>query len=425
MLGRILSLAFHNRVFVAVLAVLGVVAGIAALVDLPVDAFPDTTPVQVQVNTVASALNPEEVERQITFPIETAIGGLPGLENVRSISKFGFSQVVATFKDGTSIYDARQLVFEQIGGVELPDGIDRPALGPIATGLGEVFHYLVTSTDSTRTLEEVRTLHDSIIRPELRRVPGVAEVNSWGGYEKQYEVNVEPRALLAYRLTLDDVVHALEQNNRNVGGGTLQVSGEDVLVHGVGRLETVRDIENVAIASHDGVPVRIANVGAVHVGHEIRRGAVAADGKGEALLGLAFMLMGESSHDVTKRLEKRLERNPPRPSARSQGRSRVQPQRPRRPRDQHGETQPALRCPLRRCRAIRPAGQHPCGAHRRSDNSAGDDSHRAQHARARHRSEPAEPRRARLRHHRGRCRGDGREQRPTPGGALSRRRAER
>jgi cobalt-zinc-cadmium resistance protein CzcA len=307
MLERILEFAFKNRAFMAVLAVVGVVAGAYALTRLPVDAFPDTTPVQVQVNTVASALNPEEVERQITFPIETAIGGLPGLENVRSISKFGFSQVVATFKDGTSIYDARQLVHEQASSVELPDGIDPPMLGPIATGLGEVFHYLVTSTDSTRTLGEIRSLHDSIIKPELRRIPGVAEVNAWGGYEKQYEVNVEPRSLLAYHLTLDDVVHALEENNRNVGGGTLAVSGEDVLVHGVGRLQTVRDIENVVIASHDGVPVKIGNVGEVRIGHEIRRGAVAADGNGEALLGLAFMLMGESSHDVTQRLARRLD----------------------------------------------------------------------------------------------------------------------
>lgn len=307
MLERILEFAFKNRALIAVLALVGVVAGVYALIDLPVDAFPDTTPVQVQVNTVASALNPEEVERQITFPIETAIGGLPGLENVRSISKFGFSQVVATFADGTSIYDARQLVHEQASSVELPDGIDPPMLGPIATGLGEVFHYLVTSSDSTRTLEEIRSLHDAVIKPELRRVPGVAEVNSWGGYEKQYEVNVEPRALLAYHLTLDDIVHALEENNRNVGGGTLEVAGEDVLVHGVGRLQTVRDIEHVVIASHDGVPVKIENVGQVRIGHEIRRGAVAADGKGEALLGLAFMLMGESSHDVTQRLAKRLE----------------------------------------------------------------------------------------------------------------------
>jgi len=195
-LERILEFGFKNRALVAVLPLVGVVAGVYALVDLPVDAFPDTTPVQVQVNTVASALNPEEVERQITFPIETAIGGLPGLENVRSISKFGFSQVVATFADGTSIYDARQLVHEQASSVELPDGIDPPMLGPIATGLGEVFHYLVTSSDSTRTLEEIRSLHDAVIKPELRRVPGVAEVNSWGGYEKQYEVNVEPRATM-------------------------------------------------------------------------------------------------------------------------------------------------------------------------------------------------------------------------------------
>jgi len=307
MLERILHLAFQNRAFVAVVVMLGVVAGVYALTDLPVDAFPDTTPVQVQVNTVASALNPEEVERQITFPIETTIGGLPGLENVRSISKFGFSQVVATFVDGTPIYDARQLVFEQVGSAELPEGIEPPTLGPIATGLGEVFHYIVTSTDSTRTLEEIRSLHDAVIKPELRRVPGVAEVNSWGGYEKQYEVDVEPRSLLAHHLTLADVVRALEVNNRNVGGGTLTVSGEDVLVHGVGRLQGVRDIENVVIASYDGVPVRVGTVGTVREGRQIRRGAVAADGNGEALLGLAFMLMGESSHDVTQRLEKRLD----------------------------------------------------------------------------------------------------------------------
>ena len=307
MLERIVELAFRNRWLVAVAVVIGLVAGIAALIDLPVDAFPDTTPVQVQVNTVASALSPEEVERQITFPIETGLGGLPGLENVRSVSKFGFSQVVATFVDGTSIYDARQLVFEQIGSVELPDGIAPPTLGPIATGLGEVFHYLVTSTDSTRSLEDVRTLHDSIIKPELRRVPGVAEVNSWGGFEKQYEVAVEPRALLAYHLTLDDLVQALEENNRNVGGGTLVVSGEALLVHGVGRLQTIPDIENVVIATHDGVPVRVSHVAKVRIGHEIRRGAVVADGRGEAVLGLAFMLMGENSHDVTRRLQQRLD----------------------------------------------------------------------------------------------------------------------
>ncbi|HEX6790430.1 MAG TPA: CusA/CzcA family heavy metal efflux RND transporter, partial [Candidatus Krumholzibacteria bacterium] len=307
MLERIVEAAFRHRAFVAIIALVGAVAGIAALVDLPVDAFPDTTPVQVQVNTVAPALGPEEVERQITFPIETAIGGLPGLENVRSVSKFGFSQVVATFAEGTTIYDARQLVFEEVGGVELPDGIEPPSLGPIATGLGEVFHYLVSSTDSTRTLEEIRTLHDSIIKPELRRVPGVAEVNSWGGFEKQYDVTIDPAALLAYHLTLDDLVRALEENNRNVGGGTLAVSGEELLVHGIGRLETIADIEQVVIASHDGVPVRVAQVASVGVGHGVRRGAVVANGRGETVLGLAFMLMGENSHDVTRRLAARLE----------------------------------------------------------------------------------------------------------------------
>ena len=157
---------------------------------LPVDAFPDTTPVQVQINTVAPALNPEEIEQQITLPIELSIGGLPGLNNVRSVSKFGFSQVVATFDDETKIIDARQYVFERINSVELPGGIERPQLGPIATGLGEVFHYVLRSDESSRTLEELRTLHDWVVKPELRKVSGVAEVNSWGGEVRQYHVVV-------------------------------------------------------------------------------------------------------------------------------------------------------------------------------------------------------------------------------------------
>ena len=240
MLERLLNLSFENRPVVLVLAALALFGGARALLSLPVDAFPDTTPVQVQVNTVASELGPEEVERQITFPVETAISGLPGLADVRSVSKFGFSQVVATFEDGTSIYDARQLVLERINSVLLPEGIARPTLGPIATGLGEVFHYTLSS--STRSLEELRTLHDWVVRPELRRVPGVAEVNSWGGYERQYQVVYDPRALVAHGLTVDHLVQALRANNQNVGGGRVVVSGQDLLVHGVGRLETVEEI---------------------------------------------------------------------------------------------------------------------------------------------------------------------------------------
>jgi len=191
--------------------------------------------------------------------------------------------------------------------VRLPEGIEPPSLGPIATGLGEVFHYIVRSPDSSRTLSELRTIHDWIVKPELTRVPGVAEVNSWGGHEKQHEVIVEPQALIAYQLTLQDVVSALEANNRNVGGGRILASGDALLLHGIGRLATAEEIANVVITSHDGVPVRIRDVADVRAGHEIRLGAVTAEGRGEVVLGLAFMLMGENSKEVTQHLTQRLD----------------------------------------------------------------------------------------------------------------------
>ncbi|UCH84165.1 MAG: efflux RND transporter permease subunit, partial [Candidatus Latescibacterota bacterium] len=307
MLERLVESSLKNRLIVSVLFAVVALLGVRALLTLPVDAFPDTTPIQVQINTVAPALNPEEIERQVTFPVETGVAGLPGLENVRSISKFGFSQVVATFDDETSIYDARQLILERLGTVRLPDGIEPPSLGPIATGLGEVFHYIVRSPDSSLSLSDIRTIHDWIIKPELRRVAGVAEVNSWGGHEKQYEVIVDPEDLVAYQITLHDVVHALEENNRNVGGGRIVTSGDALLLHGIGRLSTMEDIANVVIVSHEGVPVRIGHVAEVRLGHEIRRGAVTAGGEGEAVLGLAFMLMGENSREVTEALRQRVD----------------------------------------------------------------------------------------------------------------------
>jgi len=307
MLERWVEAALRNRVVVTLVFLMLLAVGARALLTLEVDAFPDTTPIQVQINTVAQALAPEEIERQISFPVESSVAGLPGLMNVRSISKFGFSQVVATFNDDVSILDARQLVSERLGTVRLPDGVEPPSLGPISTGLGEVFHYIVRARRPGRTLEELRTLHDTIVRPELRRIPGVAEVNSWGGHEKQFHVIVDPNALIDHGLTLGDVTQALRQNNRNVGGGTLTQAGESPLLVGVGQLASVSMIENVVVASRAGVPTRIRDVAKVEVGHEIRRGAVTADGKGEAVLGLAFMLMGENSRDVTRRISARIE----------------------------------------------------------------------------------------------------------------------
>ncbi len=306
MLNWLIRTSLKNRLLVAILSVALVFVGGRSLRRLPIDAFPDTTPVQVQINTTAPSLNAEEAEAQITIPVELALGGLPGLDNIRSISKFGLSQVVATFADQTSIYRARQVITERLQTVELPPGISRPQLGPISTGLGEVFHYVVRSDDPHRTLTELREIQDWQIKPELRKVPGVAEVNTWGGFEKQYHVITEPRRLVKYGLTLEHLLEALRANNQNVGGGQVVRGGESLLVHGLGLTTNVQEIANIVISSQGGVPVRVRDVAEVKVDHEIRRGAVTAGGQGEIVLGLGFMLMGENSAEVTHGLKARL-----------------------------------------------------------------------------------------------------------------------
>jgi len=306
MLNWLITTSLKNRLLIAVLAALLILVGGKSLLQLPIDAFPDTTPVQVQINTTVPAFNAEEAEAQITIPVELAIGGLPGLNNIRSVSKFGLSQVVATFDDSTSIFRARQLITERLQTIELPPGIQRPQLGPISTGLGEVFHYVVRSDDPNRTLTQLRELQDWVVKPELRKVRGVAEVNTWGGYEKQFHVITEPQRLVKYGLTLEQLVEALEDNNQNVGGGQVVRSGESLLVHGIGLTTNVNEIADIVIASHDGVPVRVRDVAGVKVDHEIRRGAVTGAGKGEIVLGLGFMLMGENSAVVTHGLKEKL-----------------------------------------------------------------------------------------------------------------------
>jgi heavy metal efflux system protein len=316
MLNWIIEFSLRNRAVVLAGALVVIVAGSLSLRFLNVDAFPDTTPVMVQINTTAEALSPEEVERQITFPVEQVIGGIPDLHAMRSISKFGLSQVVVTFEDGTDVYFARQLVNERLATLELPEGIERPRLGPVSTGLGEVFHYVVRLKDvdlskmsPTRveeSLTELRTVHDWIIRPQLRTVPGTAEINSWGGFEKQFQVRLDPDRLLKHQLTFDEVVDALKKNNRNVGGGSISQNTEAVLVHGLGRPATVEEIGNIVIRAVHGAPIRVRDVANVQIGHEIRRGAVTADGRGEVVYGLGFMLMGENGHIVTRNLKEKL-----------------------------------------------------------------------------------------------------------------------
>jgi cobalt-zinc-cadmium resistance protein CzcA len=317
MLNWIIDFSLRHRFLVVAIALALAAVGALSLGHLDIDAFPDTTPVQIQVNTTAPSLSPEEVERQITIPVEQAIGGLPRLDTVRSISKFGLSQVVVTFQDGTDVYFARQLVNERLGAVDLPEGIQRPQMGPVSTGLGEVFHYVLTYEDydfstlredeRTRKLAELRTIHDWVVKPQLRSIPGIAEVNSWGGYEKQYQVRIDPARLVKHGLTFDQVVAALQENNRNVGGGSIAVGSRLLLVQGLGRTVNLGQIRNIVITAKDGVPIRVGDVADVETGHEIRLGAVTAHGRGEAVLGLGFMLMGENSHEVTLALKNKLD----------------------------------------------------------------------------------------------------------------------
>ena len=316
MLTRLIEISLRHRLAVILGVVVLCATGGYALSQLDIDAFPDTTPVMVQVNTVAPALGPEEIERQITYPIEQSLSGLPALENVRSVSKFGFSQVVVTFEDGTDIYFARQVVGERLAVVELPTGVGRPHMGPVATGLGEVYHYVLThpgldysklpEAERIRLMTELRTTHDWVVAPQLRTVLGTAEVNSWGGYEKQYQVRIDPIRLVSRGITFDEVVAALQNNNRNVGGGNINRSGEMLLVQGLGRTATLGEIGDIIIKAVDGVPVRVNDIADVEVGHEIRRGAVTADGRGEAVMGLGFMLMGENTDRYTNLLKDKL-----------------------------------------------------------------------------------------------------------------------
>ncbi len=317
MLNWIIDVSLRNRFLVLLASVALAVAGGIAVLHLDIDAFPDTTPIQVQINTTAPALGPEEVEQQITFPIEQVLGGLPRLEILRSVSKFGLSQVVVTFQDGTDIYFARQIINERLGSVVLSPGIERPSLGPVATGLGEVYHYIVTlkgwdfegasEAERAEKLTYLRTIHDWTIKTKLRTVPGVAEVNSWGGFEKQYQVRIDPEKLIKHKLTFAEVVTALENNNKNTGGGGIQQNNQFLLVHGLGRTVTEEQIRNIVVTAKDGSPIRVKDVATVGIGQEIRRGSVTAMGRGEAILGLCFMTMGQNSKVVTSALKKRME----------------------------------------------------------------------------------------------------------------------
>lgn len=305
MLNWVIDASLRHRRLVLVIAFLAVAAGGISLSHLSIDAFPDVTDVLVQVNTVAPSLSPLEVEAQISAKVEQAIGGLPRLKLLRSMSKFGLSQVTIVFEDGTDLHFARSQVLERLLSVELPAGIARPALGPVATGLGEIFHYVITAPGGDLT--DSRVLQDWVVKPQLLSVSGVAEVNTWGGLEKQFQVVVDPVRLVKHGLTMQDVLETLRRSNANVGGGVASASGEILLVQGVGLVTRTEEIAGIAVSSRDGRAVRIRDVAEVVEGHGVRHGAVTAEGQGETVLGLGFMLVGENSHEVAGRLREKLE----------------------------------------------------------------------------------------------------------------------
>ncbi len=314
MLERVLRFAILQRSLVVLGAVGIAVLGLFQFTRLPIDAVPDITTVQVQVNTVVEGMSPVEVERRITFPIETAMAGLPGLSESRSLSRYGLSQVTIVFRDGTSIYFARQLVNERLQEARagLPEGAD-PQMGPIATGLGEIFMWTVEAEPSalrpdgtSYTATDLREIQDWIIKPQLRTVPGVTEVNTIGGYRKQYHVTPDPSRLIAYGLTLRDVELAITNNNSSAGGGYIDHKGEQYLVTASGRIASPADIRRIVVATRDGVPIHVHEVAHVGEGRELRTGAATENGQ-EVVLGTAFMLIGENSRTVSQRLAARLE----------------------------------------------------------------------------------------------------------------------
>ncbi len=313
MFEKLIRAAIEHR-WLVLLAVIGMAAiGVFNYQKLPIDAVPDITNVQVQINTQAPGYSPLETEQRVTYPIETVMAGLPNLEQTRSLSRYGLSQVTVIFKDGTDIYFARQLVNERIQEArdKLPSGIT-PAMGPISTGLGEIYLWTVEAKDGAKkpdgqpyTATDLREIQDWIIKPQLRNVPGVTEINSIGGFAKEYQISPIPERLASLGVTLQDIVTALDRNNGNVGAGYIEKRGEQYLIRAPGQVKTLEDIGNVILSSAGGVPIRVRDVAEVGIGRELRTGAATDNGR-EVVLGTVFMLIGQNSRTVSQAVDKKM-----------------------------------------------------------------------------------------------------------------------
>ena len=311
MINALIRFSIQQRLLVLLVVAIMIGAGLYSLKKLPIDAVPDVTNVQVQVLTTAPSLAPLEIERQITFPVEVAMSGLPDVEEIRSVSKFGLSAVTVVFDDSVDTYFARGLVLERLTQAreQIPENIGSPEMGPISTGLGEIYQYeLRAAKGSGYDATALRTIQDWSVRRQLLGVPGVTEVNSFGGYEKQYQVRLDPVRLQSYGLTLRDVLEAVIRNNQNVGGAYIEHGAEQYLLRGIGLVENIEDIRNIVVKTGaEGVPVYVRDVGDTVEGATVRQGAVTADGEGEIVAGIAMMLKGENSRTVVERVKERIE----------------------------------------------------------------------------------------------------------------------
>ena len=321
MFEKLIQFAITQRALV-LLATLGIaLAGVMSYQQLPIDAVPDITNVQVQINTQAPGYSPLEAEQRITYPIEIVMAGLPNLQQTRSLSRYGLSQVTVIFKEGTDIYFARQLVNERITQArdKLPPGAT-PEMGPIATGLGEIYLWTVEADKRARKTDgspytdtDLREIQDWVIKPQLRNVTGVTEINSIGGYVKEYQIAPNPERLASLGVSMENLVTAIDQNNHNAGAGYIEKRGEQYLVRAPGQVRTLEDLRNVVIKNAGGIPVRVRDVAEVDIGRELRTGAATANGK-EVVLGTVFMLMGQNSRTVSQAVDlkmKEINRNLP------------------------------------------------------------------------------------------------------------------
>ena len=310
---KLIAFAVGRRWLVVAATLLIAGLGLYNATQLPIDAVPDITNIQVQINSEAEGYSPLESEQRVTYIVENAMSGIPHLDYTRSLSRYGLSQVTVVFEEGTDIYWARQQISERLLSVrnELPPGVE-PKLGPIASGLGEVFTYAIKAQPDARradgneyNAEDLRTIQDWIIRPQLVKVPGITEINSVGGFAREYQVAPTPGKLLAYKVTIDDLIRALESNNQNAGAGYIERNGEQWLIRSPGQLDSLNDIGQVVVAKRDDAPVRIKDVAEVRYGKELRTGAATMDGQ-ETVLGTAFMLLGENSRTVAKAVAEKL-----------------------------------------------------------------------------------------------------------------------